>query len=251
MKQNPKYIALAVLISTAIVVSLYFIMDIVGESTAIGRVCLLFGGHLPHSLLHQYLIWIAFLWGMFEIRVRLVEIRRQKKSFGLHLLPEEEHWVMAPDDVSELKIKMIDLEKTNDYYLIQVIKKACTKFRAEKSVSDVMNLVSSQVKINLANAESGQTVIRYLAWSMPALGFIGTIFGIGASLSLADRAADPEILRQITNNMYVAFDNTLLALAFSIILLYYYNTLQAEEDHLHHQIEQYVLDNLVNRLHLE
>lgn len=146
---------------------------------------------------------------------------------------------------------MIDLEKKHDYQLIQLIKKACTKFRADKSISDVMNMVSAQAKINLAYAESNQTVIRYLAWSMPALGFIGTIFGIGASLSLADKAADPEVLHQITNNMYVAFDNTLIALAFSIILLYYYNELQAQEDQLHRRSEEYVLENLVNRLNLE
>lgn len=251
MQKNLKYVVIAVLGSAILLVLFFFGLKAAGENSILGRLFLMLGGHLPHSLAHQFLIWIAFIWGMLEIRDRIQKIQHEKKAFDLHLLPEEEHWVMSPDDVNELKIKMIDLEKKHDYQLIQLIKKACTKFRADKSISDVMNMVSAQAKINLAYAESNQTVIRYLAWSMPALGFIGTIFGIGASLSLADKAADPEVLHQITNNMYVAFDNTLIALAFSIILLYYYNELQAQEDQLHRRSEEYVLENLVNRLNLE
>ncbi len=216
----------------------------------IKRIFQMFGGQMPEGII-QFLTFTAFFWGMFEIMDRNKKVKYERQSFGLNILPEKEHWVLSPDDVSDLKIKMIDYEQQYRFLLTDLVKKACTKFRANNNVSDVMNVVASQIRINLSKAESSQSMVRYLAWAIPSIGFIGTILGIAKALGLADKAADPESLSMITSFMYVAFDTTLVALILSIVMMLFLHNMQEAEENLHTDMEEYVIENLVNRINLE
>ena len=111
-----------------------------------------------------------------------------------------------------------------------------------------MSIVSEQARLNLAKAESGQAIIRFLTWSLPSIGFIGTILGIANALSMANEASTSDGLEKITNALYLAFDTTLLALALSIVVMWLFNRLQEQEEHFHTHMEEFVLDNLVNRI---
>lgn len=250
MKKNiGKNLILAIVCSTAImavVVGGFLVI----ENHIIKRVCEMFGGHLPFGFI-QYVTYIAFFWAMFEVRDRLSHIKHEEQGLRMKLLPEQEQWVITPNDVNDLKLRMIDLSKQHSYQVIDVIKKASTKFRSNRSVAEVMDIVSNQVKLYTAKAESRQSNIRYLAWLIPSLGFIGTVVGIAASLGLADKAQDPEVMSQITNAMEVAFDTTLVSLLLSIPVMWYYHHLQEKEETFYINMEEYVMENFVNRINLE
>jgi len=218
------------------------------EGGTISRMCQIFGGMIPSGII-QFITFLAFYLGMLEIRSRSSKVKKERRSLSAALLPESEQWVLSPDDVNELKLKMIEIEKTEKSLLTDLIKKACTKFRSNKSVSEVLEIVGTQVKINSGKAEGGQSIIRYLAWAIPSIGFIGTIVGIASSLGLANEAGNPEVLERITDNLAVAFDTTLVALLLSLIIMYSFHVLQENEDDLHTDMEEYVMENLVNRIH--
>ena len=249
MGRRGKNLLMAFVLSTIIIVVMVAGYTVINQAT-LKRLFQMLGGYMPGGVI-QYFTYIAFFWGLFEIQERLHKVSHETQSLGLSLLPEKEQWVLSPDDVNELKIKMIDYEKEHNFVLVDLIKKACTKFRANKSISDVIDVVNTQVKINMTKAESRQSVIRYLAWAIPSIGFIGTILGIAKSLGFADRASDPDVLSEITNYMSVAFDTTLIALLLSIIMMWFFHSLQEKEEELHTDMEEYVIENLVNRIHLE
>lgn len=250
MKGRGKNLLLAIVFSTVIIVVVaagYMLID----QTTLKRIFQLLGGNMPSGII-QFVTFVAFFWGIFEINERSHKVKYESQSFGLNLLPEQEQWVLSPEDVKDLKIKMIDYEKEHKFLMVDVIKKAATKFRANKSISDVMDIVSTQIRINMNRAESTQSVIRYLAWAIPSIGFIGTIMGIAQALGFADQVADsPENLSIVTSYMYVAFDTTLLSLLLSIIMMWFFHALQEKEEDLHTRMEEYVIDNLVNRIHVE
>lgn len=250
MRSRSKNILLAIAISVVLVGIFVAGFNIIEQPT-IKRIFQIFGGNMPQGVI-QLLTFIFFFWGLLEINERSSRVKYENQSFGFDLLPEKEHWVLSPEDINDLKIKMIDYEKSNGKFLMtDVIRKASTKFRANNSISDVIEVVSKQIKINQNKAEGKQSIIRYLAWALPSIGFIGTIMGIAQALGLADRASDPEILGQITANMYVAFDTTLVALILSIFLMWFFHNLQENEDELHSDMEEYILENFVNRIHIE
>ena len=252
MKSNKGKNIIMALVASAVVFGIAFVaFSILPKGSTISRIFQILGGDLPGGII-QFLTYVAFFLGIFEINERLHRVKYESQGFDLKLLPEQEQWVLSPDDVNELKIKTIKAEENGSRFLLtDVIKKACTKFRSNKSVSDVLDIVSTQIKINMTKAESKQSIIRYLAWAIPSIGFIGTIIGIAKALGYADRASDPEGIAIVTNYMYIAFDTTLVALILSIVLMWFYYNLQEKEEDLHNNMEEYVMENLVNRIHME
>ena len=249
MQRRGKNLLMALLFSIVIMVVIVAGFNIIQQPT-LNRIFQMLGGNLPGGVI-QFFTYVAFFWGIFEINERIHKVKYERQSLGLQLLPEKEHWVLSPNDVNELKIKMIEYEKEHKFLLTDIVKKASTKFRSNKSISDVIDIVTMQINRNLAKAESAQSIIRYLAWAIPSVGFIGTIMGIAQALGLADQAGDPEKLSEVTAYMYVAFDTTLIALLLSLILMWFFHNLQEREEDLHGDLEEYVVENLVNRIHLE
>jgi len=248
-KGRGKNVLFAVIIS-AIMVGLFYVGFNFIEIPMVKRICQVFGGNLPAGII-QFLSFIIFFWGILEINSRSSKVKYEKQAFNLNLLPEKEHWVLSPEEVNELKIKMINYEKEHRFLMTDIIRKASTKFRSNNSISDVLEVVSTQIKINGNKAEGRQSIIRYLVWALPSVGFIGTILGIAQALGLADRASDPAVMSQLTRSMYVAFDTTLVALILSIILMWFFHDYQENEEELHTAMEEYVIENLVNRIHIE
>lgn len=251
MKGRGKNLILAFVIAALIIVCIVVAFNLVPENIGTPRRILqILGGFMPGGVI-QLITFFFFFWGLFEIFDRNNKIKYERQSFGMNLLPEKEHWVLSPEDVTALKLKVIDIEKNSPFLMTDIIKKASTKFRSDNSVSDVMQVVSNQIKINTQKAEGGQSIIRYAAWAIPSIGFIGTILGIAQALGMADRANDPAVLSQITANMYVAFDTTLLSLILSVILMWFFHNLQETEEDLHTDMEEYIYENFVNRIHVE
>jgi len=215
------------------------------------RALQLLGGEMPLGLVQQITYFLA-IFALLEIRERNKEISRQYKGLALKLLPEKEQYVLAPDDVNEIKLAVIEQEKTEKFIITDIVKKACTKYRSEKSVSQVMDVVAAQSRIGLNKAESDQSMIRYVAWAIPSVGFIGTIIGIASSLGYADQiGGDGGGISLVTGALNVAFDTTLVSLFLSIILMYFFHAFQSKSEMLYSDLEEYVLENLVNRINPE
>lgn len=251
MSSRGKNFVMALVIS-AILIGIFYAVNAMVPQPTVQRVCVLLGGILPSGII-QLFTYVAFFWGIFEINDRQHKINYERQGLDLKLLPETEDWVMTKDEVMQLKEKVKDQEQQAKYLLTGVIKKAIRKFQSSRSDStgDMLDVVSTQIKINMTKAESKQSLTRYLAWAIPSIGFIGTIMGIAQALGFADQAGDEEGLKMVTDAMYVAFDTTLLSLFLSIILMWFFHNLQESEDDLHSDMEEYVIENLVNRIHLD
>ena len=68
-------------------------------------------------------------------------------------------------------------------------------------------------------------MIRYIAWAIPSVGFIGTVRGIGDALGQAHKAIEGDIFG-VTKSLGVAFNSTLIALIISIVLMFLLYQLQ-------------------------
>ncbi len=94
--------------------------------------------------------------------------------------------------------------------------------------------------------ESGYASIRYLAWSIPSIGFLGTVLGIGWAMIKADKivtesgVGQAEILKSITIDLGVAFDTTLIALLLCIVLMLLIYWIQSAEDMLFSQTKEQI-----------
>lgn len=217
------------------------------NSPTLYRILVLLGGDVVSGGYIQSLTYLAFVWAWFEVREKLRVIARERRAFKLNLIPTSEKHVFMPQDVNQLKFKLIEFEKKEKYILSDLLKKACTKFRTSGSLSELIDIVSIQIEVSQDKAEGDQSVIRYLTWVIPSLGFIGTVIGISQSLVYAN-SGDME---KITSLLGVAFDTTLVALVLSVFLMWFVHQLQEETDRFHSDLKEFVIDNLINKIEIQ
>lgn len=215
-------------------------------SPGLHRLLILLGGEVKTGGYIQTLTYVAFFWSFLEVREKLQIIKRERRAFKLNLLPTSEKVVFVPSDINNLKFKIIEFERKEKYILSDLLKKACTKFSTSKSLSELIDIVSIQVEVSQEKAEGDQSLIRYLTWVIPSIGFVGTVIGISQALIVAN-SGDME---KITALLGVAFDTTLVALVLSIVIMYFVHRLQEDTDKFHSELKEFVIDNLINRIEI-
>jgi len=217
------------------------------NSPGLYRFMLLLGGDVINGGYVQSVTYLAFFWAWFEVKEKLRVIARERKAFKMNLIPTNDKHVFMPQDINNLKFKLIEFERKDKYILSDLLKKACTKFRTSGSLSELIDIVSIQIEVSQEKSEGDQSVIRYLTWVIPSIGFVGTVIGISQALIVANTGD----MDKITNLLGVAFDTTLVALVLSIIIMWFVHQLQEETDRFHSDLKEFVIDNLINKIETE
>lgn len=212
------------------------------------RVFLIICGKWPGGLI-QFFTFLAFFWAMMLLGSKSRKLDWEKKALALNLLPEDEHKVMLPDQINDLRLTLAKKRDWKDSVLVKILNMACTKFRANKSVQETMEVVRIQSDISMNYLDTSFSIIRYLAWSIPSIGFIGTVFGISGALGQMDAAAAGD-LSGVTSLLGTAFDTTLVALFLSIILMFRIHRIQQIEESFIIQVQDYIMQNFVNRIYV-
>lgn len=244
---SKKLFAIAVALVIATIIEAIMVAGFYATTTGdfLNRMFVLGGGNFLAGGYIQWLTFFAFFWSMIEIRDCFKHIEEQKRGYRLKLLPTSDKIVLMAQDVMEILLKTQEIERSKSRSLItNIIKKACTKFRTSKNISEMIEIISIQTEIDKNKSESDQSNIRYLTWLIPSVGFIGTVLGISQALTIAN-SGDMQL---ITSTLGVAFDTTLVALVLSIVVMWFYHRLQEETDRLHDGIKEYVIENLVNKV---
>ena len=99
----------------------------------------------------------------------------------------------------------LNLRKTP---LIESVNLALLRYSQTKNVQNVSDSIKSSLEMLSTKQDSENSMIRYLIWAIPSVGFIGTVRGIGLALSNADQALQGNI-SLMTENLGIAFNSTL------------------------------------------
>jgi nitrate/nitrite transporter NarK len=92
------------------------------------------------------------------------------------------------------------------------------------------------------------STVQYLAWAIPAIGFVGTVRGLGGAFGVNEPDI-AEFTRQAKDQLKIAFDCTLVALVLSLALMYILHTVQRAEETLVTDAQQYCQEHLLLRLY--
>ena len=108
----------------------------------------------------------------------------------------------------------------------------------------------------MSASEASYSVPRILVWAIPLLGFIGTVVGISGAVSgfsgFLENSGDVEQIKegigQVTSNLGLAFDTTLLALFLSVLVMIPLVLVERYESRLLLGIDVFINDKLLPRL---
>jgi biopolymer transport protein ExbB/TolQ len=196
----------------------------------------------------QIACYCCFVWASFILLSRYLELRRQRKAFSLGMLPVEPGTRILQEDARPLQRKVDQVTETwGPFILANFIRTALAKFATSRSSNQVNETIKTQAEVDHGRLVTSLATVNYLAWAIPAIGFLGTVRGLAGSMTLAESGG--EQLKIATRHLTVAFDCTLVALAVSLTLMFLIHMLQRDEEALVLDCQQFCLEHLVNRLY--
>jgi biopolymer transport protein ExbB/TolQ len=176
----------------------------------------------------QEVCFILMLWGGYLILSKCRTILRNKYLFTVDLIEATEEESFVPEKIIEKLDTELSAERSSAP-LIQTLRSALWRYAGTRNVQNISDAIESSVEALAVRQEAENSMIRYLIWAIPSIGFIGTVRGIGDALSLADQALAGDIAG-MTNSLGVAFNSTLVALLISIFLMFLFHQLQRLQD---------------------
>ena len=206
----------------------------------------------------QEICLILMLWGMFLIVSKCVAILREQYLFSVDLIEEVREDADAGDaaegdrqhasglhgTLAALETLPADVRTTP---LVRTLLTSLRRFLITQDVQNTSDAIESGVEALAVKQEAENSMIRYLIWAIPSIGFIGTVRGIGQALSQADQALAGDIAG-MTESLGIAFNSTLVALLISIVLMFMLHQLQRLQDNLVVNTQDYCEAFLLNRI---
>lgn len=198
----------------------------------------------------QEACFILLLWAAAILTYKGINTWRQRLQLDEDLLQLPSNLPIGPEDTRELTDRLDEIpERGKRYLLPRALRSGITRFAATRNVQDSATAVRDVCESEGDRLESELSIIRYIAWAIPSVGFIGTVRGIGAALSQANRAVEGDITG-VTMNLGVAFNSTFIALVISIVLMFFIHQLQLMQERLVLDTESWCDLNLISRLRI-
>lgn len=200
----------------------------------------------------QAACYVCVTWAGLILATRYREVRRQRKAFGLELLPTDEGARILPEDARPLARK-VDAEnaRSGPYILANMIRLGLNKYAISRAAPDVAEVVRNQAEVESARLVTTMGTVNYLAWAVPAIGFLGTVRGLAGGMSMAggQEADTARFIKNATDQLGIAFDCTFVALALSLVLMYVLHAVQRAEETLVIDCQDYCQEHLLLRLY--
>lgn len=192
---------------------------------------------------------VLMLWALSIIGFKTTLTVRQRRQLDLDLVGLPEGTPVTVDSARQTSalIRKRLPDKLQDYLLPRVMLAAIDRFAATRSVQDASSVVHTVCDSESERQESDLSIIRYIAWAIPSIGFIGTVRGIGNALAQAHKAVEGDITG-VTDSLGVAFNSTFIALLISIVLMFLIHQLQSMQEKLVLDTRRYCDDWFVRRL---
>ncbi len=196
----------------------------------------------------QEAAFILMLWAMAIMGYKAVANQRETSLLDTDLVPVAEGMRILPEDTREYQRQIQALpERTQDYLLPRAISTALHRFSSTRNVQDVASAAYAVCDEESERLDSELAMIRYIAWAIPSIGFIGTVRGIGEALAQAHKAVEGDITG-VTQSLGVAFNSTFIALLISIVLMFLVHQLQLQQERLTLEAKTYIDRHLIRHL---
>lgn len=222
------------------------------------------GGKMPDGII-QAATFACFFICWFGVRAINERIDWENAAYAARPLPESEQYVLYPEDVNRVKLEVIELEKRiGPRMLTDLIKQATTKFRAEGSSGETLAMVETFSEMQRKSLEREFWLINICQTLIPALGFLGTVWGMAAAILTMGNtqptavatpgnttvaiSSGPDI-QGLIDSMGTAFFTTIVSIVLGIIVSIMVKKLETRAEDFQTYMKRYVVENLVNRIH--
>jgi len=205
--------------------------------------------HFPYPFTIQNFEHLFFFLALGELFVRWRVGAREMGFAKMGLLPEDQQTVLQAQDLSLLRHRVANQFDDEHGFLPALIDMCILQFQSGRSVDQTVAVMDSALELTEHRVDMRYGLVRYIAWLIPTLGFIGTVIGLGSSLAAVPSDSSKINMSTIAQSLAVGFDCTMVALAESAILVYILHVVNEQEERAVNLAGTYTLRNLINRLY--
>jgi len=173
---------------------------------------------------------ILGVWSLVLLLRQGLAVSRSRKLLDRNYVSASEERVILPEDARAYSRPLESLpHDEQDTFLPRLLMVALNRFGATRSVQDAAEAVRDECDFEVSSYDAKLAMIRFTVWAIPAVGFVGTVRGIGAALQQAQSAVGGDITG-VTLGLGVTFNSTLTALVTCIIVMFCMHQLQQAQD---------------------
>jgi biopolymer transport protein ExbB/TolQ len=196
----------------------------------------------------QEICFILFVWALGLSGVKFAALSRHRRQLDAGLLKVPPGYRILPTDVREYAHRLDELPPAQrDLIPARTIRRALKRFGETSNVQDAATTVHDYCESEASRLDAELALIRFCVWAIPAIGFVGTVRGIGYALAGAQTALRGDT-GPVTTGLGVAFNSTFVALILSIGLMYVIHELQLRSERLVLDTELHVDDTVISNL---
>jgi len=192
---------------------------------------------------------IFCLWGMIILAYKLVHVTKERSLFKYDFVRVQPGERIIPDDAldryKEMKTAVEREPKWRERLLPECLLASLHRFHATSSIQDAANASKERSDLAGDQLDSSLSLVRYIAWAIPAIGFVGTVRGIGEALNHAEAAIKGDI-SEVTSGLGLAFNSTFVGLALCIVLMFFLHMVQARQEAFIIEVQTFCRDKLID-----
>jgi len=192
--------------------------------------------------------FILMLWAFAIMGYKASTAISEQALLQRELVPVRDGVRILPEDTREYARTIQAMpDRLREMLLPRVLLSSLERFGSTRNVQDVSSVAKNLCESESERLESELSMIRYIAWAIPSVGFIGTVRGIGDALGQAHRAVDGDIAG-VTESLGTAFNSTFIALLISIVVMFLVHQLQSLQERLVFDTQTYIDHNLIRHM---
>jgi biopolymer transport protein ExbB/TolQ len=200
---------------------------------------------------------VCFFWGVVIALLKIPKLRLQRRALDLAAVPQSREFVLNETTAKTVLERMRSLvDDTRYFILLNRIDRALSNLSNIGGVSDVSTILKAQSENDENQVASSYAMIHAMIWSIPVLGFVGTVLGLSLAISQFTGALNAttditqirEQLKLVTAGLSTAFETTLVGLAFALLLHLLGDLVQQKETDFLDECNDYCHANVVSKL---
>jgi MotA/TolQ/ExbB proton channel family len=226
-----------------------------GVGLGIGSLVLLRSSLCQDTLIQRYVSHpiecaetIVFFCAVCMLLAKLLGCRAQRSALKARLLPD---WDGSPQPPAEATALLAGVSRLSGRLrnswvgtrVTAILDFVCQR-RSAADLDDQMRALADTDGLALDNS---YPLINYLNWSLPILGFLGTVLGItDAVAGLTPEKLESEISK-VTGGLALAFDTTALALMLTMVTMFLKFLVERREQSVLEAVDRFVDLHLAHR----
>lgn len=206
-----------------------------------------------------YVMTFLFSWALVIIAIKWSKLRFQRQSLSINVIPSNPDFVLSVVTVEQvLSTVMRSVDDSRSFVVFNRVFTALSNLRNLGRIADVDEMLRSQAELDENGMETSYSLLRGFIWAIPVLGFIGTVMGLSIAIggfgevlaTTTDPSALSDSLKGVTGGLSTAFETTLLALIFALMLQLAVTFLHKAEQEFLDECTEYCQKNIVGKLRM-